>query len=135
MLEAGQIDLYEEAYQRGYEIGVTRSQIGSISMVIEDIKISLSEEKWMRYKKAEEEKHRKYVREHPEQENDAQGLYDGNGSMVRERWLESCHVIAEIFFLEPGCWDDIVAFIRKYPQLPTDELAERIVRESEYKYV
>lgn len=61
MLEAGQIDLYEEAYQRGYEIGVTRSQISSISMVIEDIKISLSEEKWMRYKKAEEEKHRKYV--------------------------------------------------------------------------
>lgn len=51
MLEAGQIDLYEEAYQRGYEIGVTRSQISSISMVIEDIKISLSEEKWMRYKK------------------------------------------------------------------------------------
>lgn len=76
MLEAGPIDLYEEAYQRGYEIGVAKSQISSISRVIEDNKISLSEEKWMQYKKAEETKHRKYVREHPEQKDDEQSMYD-----------------------------------------------------------
>lgn len=135
MLEMSQIDFYEEAYQRGYEIGVAKSQISSICMVIEDIKISLSEEKWTQYKRSREEKHRKYVCKHPEQKEDVQGLYDENGYMVRERWLEGCHVFAEICFLEPECWDDISAFIIKYPQLPANELAERIVRESEYKYV
>lgn len=135
MLELEQCDFYEEAYQQGYEMGVSEVQISSIVKVIEDIRISLSDEKWIQYKTAREEKHRKYVALYPEQKNSEQSIFDENGDMIREKWMEMCLFFAETCFRDLECWNDIAAFNKKYPNLSAVELAKRIVRESEYKYV
>ncbi len=135
MLEAGTVDLYDQAFQEGFEIGVTESSVEMLAMMIEYAKISMSEEKWGHYKKSEEGKYRKYRKEHPDCEETCGRNYDAEGRLIKEKWIEDKKNIMTCMGFPKEGWNDICAFIEKYPELSPSALARRIIRESEYKYI
>ena len=47
MLEAGFVDLHDQAFQEGFEMGLTDSSIKMLAKIAEHAKISMSEEKWI----------------------------------------------------------------------------------------
>ncbi|MCM1235955.1 MAG: hypothetical protein NC489_38180 [Ruminococcus flavefaciens] len=135
MLEAGYIDLYDQNFQRGYEIGLTESTIEMFARMIRFAKISMSEEKWKTYKKTEEEKYRKYREENPDRGKIYGRCYDAEGNLVKEKWIEDQRLIMTCMNFPYEGWDEVCAFIEKYPALSPTALARRIIRESEYKYI
>lgn len=135
MLEAGYMDLYDQNFQHGYEIGVTEAALEMLARMIKYAKISMSEEKWKDYKKIKEEKYRKYREENPGREGTYDRCYDAEGNLVKERWIEDQKIIMTCMDFPKESWDDVCAFIEKYPELSPIALARRIIRESEYKYI
>lgn len=135
MLEAGSVDLYDKGFQEGYEIGKTEAVTEYLARMIQYAKISMSEERWECYKKSEEEKYRKYREANPGCEETYGRCYDAQGCLVKEKWIgKQKHIMACMDFPKDG-WDDVCAFIKKYPELQPAELARRVIRESEYKYI
>lgn len=135
MLEAGSVDLYDQAYQKGFEIGRTEASLGMLAKMIEYAKTAMSEEKWNRFMKSEEEKYRKYQKEHPDSKETYGRCYDNEGHLIKEKWIEERKEIMECIGFPREGWEDLCSFIEKYPELSAGALAKRILKESEYKYV
>ena len=95
----------------------------------------MSKEKWNGFIKSEEEKYRKYQKEHSDSKENYGRYYDNEGHFVKEKWIEEQKVIMECMGFPKEGWEDICSFIEKYPELPAGALARRIFKESEYKYV
>lgn len=135
MLEAGSVDLYDQAFQEGFEIGKTEASIEMLARMAEFARIFMSEEKWEHYKKSEEDKYRKYKKKNPGCEETYGRNYDTEGNLIKEKWIEDQkHIMTCMGFPREG-WDDICAFAAKYQELSPAVLARRIIRESEYKYI
>lgn len=135
MLESNYRNRYDESYQKGFEIGVSKASLDGLIMMVGNIKATMSEEKWERYKKSAEKKHRKYITEYPETTEKNSGYYDEKGQIIKEKWIETQIDIMECLGFAEGSWEDICAFVERYPELPAASLARRIIRESEYKYI
>lgn len=135
MLEAGSVDLYAQAYQKGFEIGKTEASLKMLTTMIGYAKTFMSKEKWNGFIKSEEEKYRKYQKEHSDSKENYGRYYDNEGHFVKEKWIEEQKVIMECMGFPKEGWEDICSFIEKYPELPAGALARRIFKESEYKYV
>ncbi len=135
MLEAAAMDLYDQAYQEGFEIGISEAALDMLIAMVKHAGMFVSEEKWIRYKKSEEEKYRKYRTEHPDCRETYGRCYDDQGCLIEEKWVEDQKTIMDCMGFPKGGWEDICAFVRKYPELTPGALARRILRESEYKYI
>lgn len=61
--------------------------------------------------------------------------YDEAGDLIKEKWAEEQVFLMECLRFSGECWTDICAFAEKYPDLSSEALARRIIRESEYKYI
>lgn len=135
MLEAGSIDLYDQLHQEGFEIGVTESVLETLTVMAKYARLIMSEEKWERFKKSEEEKCRKYRKENPGSKERYDICYDEEGNLVKEEWVkEHKYIMICLRFPKEG-WDDLCSFAEKYPELSPGALARRVIRESEYKYI
>lgn len=135
MLEKGYVDSYDQGLQKGFEIGVSEAALDTLAVMAGRAKIFLSETKWNRYKKSEENKYRKYMRENPDIESGSYKYYDEAGNLIKEKWAEEQVFLMECLRFSGECWTDICAFAEKYPDLSSEALARRIIRESEYKYI
>ena len=135
MLEAGKTDLYERSFQEGYETGLTEVSVEMLARVAGHAQISMSEEKWEHYKKTEEDKYRKYREENPDRGEAYDDNYDTEGRLIKDKWIEEQKLVMKCMGFPKEGWDDICAFIEKYPGLSPAALARRIIRESEYKYI
>ena len=135
MLEAGYINLYDQALQEGFEIGVSEAALDSLVVMAGRAKIFLSETKWKRYKKSKEKRHRIYVQENPDNKSGFFECYDEAGNLIKEKWVEEQIFVMECMGFSGECWTDICIFAKKYPELSSETLARRIIRESEYKYI
>lgn len=135
MLEEGYINLYDQALQEGFEIGVSEASLDSLTMMVGRAKIFLSETKWERYKKSEENRHRIQLQENPDIKQGLFECYDEAGNLRKEKWLEKQICVMECMGFSGECWKDICIFVEKYPNLSSEALARRIIRESEYKYI
>lgn len=132
MLEAGFVDLHDQAFQEGFEMGLTDSSIKMLAKIAEHAKISMSEEKWEHYKKSEEDEYRKYRKENPDYKDTN---FDAEGRLIREKWIVEQKLTMICSGFPKEGWDDVCAFVLKYPELSPTVLARRIIRESEYKYI
>ncbi|MDE7310013.1 MAG: hypothetical protein K2N87_00020 [Eubacterium sp.] len=135
MLEAGYRNLFEEAGQRGYEIGVSNVLLDMLAESIGFVKIAMSDERWERYKRSQEIKIRKEMSEGKLQDICYEYICDENRHIIKEKWLDEKQIEMKCMGFPMEGWEDIRAFVEKYPELPPCKLAERIVRESEYKYI
>lgn len=135
MLEAGYIDLYDEAYQKGFEIGISISTLRMLTRMVGHVKSFLSAESWEKYKKKLENRFKKHLAEHPEDQGKRPDFFDEEGRLVKEEWVKEKKKILDCMGFHEGSWDEICAFVGKYPELPPSALARRIIRESEYKYI
>lgn len=135
MLEKVHRSLYDESYQKGFEIGISKSSFQFLTGMVKSIKAYLSEERWERYKKSQEKKHRKYIAEHPGSAEGCHSCYDNDGCLIKEKWVKEEKIILNCLGFQEECWADIISFIEKYPELSASAIARRIVRESEYKYI
>ncbi|MDE6641683.1 MAG: hypothetical protein K2K63_14305 [Acetatifactor sp.] len=135
MLEAGLIDLYDQLYQEGFEIGMSEASLDMLTTMAGYAGIFMSEEKWVRFKKSQEGKYRKYRKEHPDSRDRYGRCYDDEGYLIKEKWIEEQKDIMSCMNFPKEGWEDLCAFAEKYPGLPPGALARRILRESEYKYI
>ncbi|MDE7185884.1 MAG: hypothetical protein K2O40_15780 [Lachnospiraceae bacterium] len=135
MLEAGSMNLYDQACQEGYEIGVTESSLNILATMAKYARIFMSEAKWERFKKSEEKKCRQYRKENPDSKERYDKCYDEQGNLVKEEWIEEQKLIMTCMRFPEEGWDDLCRFAEKYPELPPGVLARRVIRESEYKYI
>ena len=135
VLEAGSMDLYDHAYQEGVEIGMSEASLGMLTTMTGYARIFMSEEKWERFKKSQEEKCRKYRKEHPDSKDRYDRCYDDEGYLIKEKWIEEQKEIMRCMDFPKEGWEDLCAFAEKYPGLPPGVLARRILKESEYKYI
>ncbi len=135
MLEAGSMDLYDQAYQEGYEIGISETALDMLAVMVKYARTFASEERWGRYKKSEEERYRKYRKEHPDCRENYGRCFDDKGHLVKEKWVEDQKIIMSCMGFPEESWEDLCVFVKKYPGLTPGALARRILRESEYKYI
>lgn len=135
MLELGHIDPHDKTFQEGFQIGVSEAVMDDLAVAAGRVRIFLSETKWKRYKKSEENRHRIYVQEHPEDKEGFCRCYDEAGNLLKEKWVKKQIILMKCDGFSEECWNDICAFAKKYPNLSSEALARRIVRESEYKYI
>lgn len=135
MLEAGSMDLYDQAYQEGYEIGISEVALDMLAVMVKHAGMFVSEERWKRYKKSEEERYRKYRKEHLDCPENYGRCYDDQGCLIKEKWVEDQKTIMNCMGFPKGSWEDLCVFVKKYPGLTPGALARRILRESEYKYI
>lgn len=135
MLEEGYLNLHDQALQEGFEIGVSEGVLDSLAEMAGRAKIFLSETKWKRYKKSEENKHRLYMQENPDIKSEIFECHDEAGNLLKEKWVEKQIFLMKCRGFSGECWTDICTFVDKYPNLSSEALARRIIRESEYKYV
>ena len=135
MLEAGSMDLYDQAYQEGYEIGISETALDMLTVMVKYARTFASEERWGRYKKSEEERYRKYRKEHPDCRENYGRCFDDKGHLVKEKWVEDQKIIMSCMGCPEESWEDLCVFVKKYPGLTPGALARRILRESEYKYI
>lgn len=135
VLEAGLTDLYDQAYQEGFEIGKSEASLDMLITMAGYAKIFMSEEKWERFKKSQEDKYRKYRKKHPDSSARYGECYDDEGYLIKEKWIEEQKVIMSCMKFPEEGWEDLCAFVEKYPGLPPGALARRILKESEYKYI
>lgn len=135
MLEAGFMDLYDQACQEGFETGLTRASLKSLTTMVKYAKIFVSEEKWERFKKSEEEKCKKYRAENPDRKERYSRCHDEKGNLLKEKWIEDQRTIMICMSFPKEGWDDLCSFAKKYPKLSPGILARRVIRESEYKYI
>lgn len=135
MLEAGSMDLHDQAYQEGYEIGISEVALDMLAVMVKHAGMFVSEERWKRYKKSEEERYRKYRKEHLDCPENYGRCYDDQGCLIKEKWVEDQKTIMNCMGFPKGSWEDLCVFVKKYPGLTPRALARRILRESEYKYI
>lgn len=135
MLEAGFMDLYDQAHQKGFETGISEAALGMLTLMVKHAEIFVSEERWNRYKKSEEEKYRKYRKEDPDCRETYGRCYDDQGCLIAEKWVEDQKMIMNYMGFPKEGWDDLCNFAKKYPGLMPGALARRVLKESEYKYI
>lgn len=135
MLEAGHIDLFEQGYQEGVEIGISEVLLDKLTVMVKHAGIFLSEDKWECYKKSEEDKYRKHKEEDLDCGENYGRCYDEQGHLIKEKWVEDQKTIMSCMGFPKDCWEDVCFFVKKYPGLAPEALARRILRESEYKYI
>lgn len=133
MLEADPMDLYDQAYQEGFETDISEAALDMLIVMMKHAAIFVSEERWNRYKKSEEEKYRKYRAEHPDCQGNYGRCYDDQGCLVKEKWVEDQKTIMDCMGFPKEGWDELCVFVKKYPGLTPGALARRIIRESEHK--
>lgn len=135
VLEAGLMDLHDQLYQEGFEIGMSEASLGMLATMAGYAGIFMSAEKWERFKKSQEDKYRKYRKEHPDSGDRYGRCYDEEGHLIKEKWVEEQKDIMSCMSFPEEGWEDLCAFVEKYPGLPPEVLARRILKESEYKYI
>lgn len=135
MLEAGYTDLFDQEFQRGIQIGRADAHFIVLTEIIRGIRAIMSEKRWERFKKSEEQKYRKYRKEHPGREEDYSESYDREGHLVKEKWIEEQKRMMEGMHFPEEAWEELRGFAEKYPGLLEEDLARRVLRESEYKYI
>lgn len=115
MLEEGYINSYDQALQKGFEIGVSEAVMDMLVKMARRAKI--------------------YVQKHPDYKSEFFEYYDKAGNLLKEKWAEKQISLMECWGLSKVYWNDICIFAEKYPNLSSEALARRIIRESEYKYI
>lgn len=135
MLEEDYINSYDQALQKGFEIGVSEAVMDMLVKMAGRAKIYLSETKWKHYKKLKENVHKIFVKEYPDIKLRFFECYDEAGNLLKEKWAEDQIFLMGSWGLSEVHWNDICAFAEKYPNLSSEALARRIIRESEYKYI
>lgn len=135
MLEKDSVDLYDQAYQKGFEIGKSEASLEMLTRMIRYAKVFMSKDEWNYFKRSEEEKYRSYKKEHSDCKEIYGRCYDSEGNLIKEKWIEDRKLIMECMGYPQEGWEELCNFIEKYPELSIGDLAKRILKESEYKYV